>query len=152
MRLFPCVTALAGILFCSIIAIGQTSFTSVRGTITDPSGAIVPGAKVVLANVANGQSASQLANEQGEFRFPQLAPGTYLITVSSSGFGTASKKAELLVDQPATVNFSLAIQSSTVTVDVSAQAQTLNDSDATIGNALNNATIAALSERRAECA
>jgi len=48
------------------------------------------------------------------------------------------------VDQPATVNFSLSIQSSTVTIDVSAQSQTLNDTDATIGNALNNATIAAL--------
>jgi hypothetical protein len=116
----------------------------VRGTITDPSGAILPGAKVVLANAANGQTASQFSNEQGEYRFPQLTPGTYLITVSSSGFGTANKKAELLVDQPATVNFSLTIQSSTVTVDVSAQAQTLNDADATIGNALNNATIAAL--------
>ena len=92
MRLFPRLAALAGILLCSIMAMGQISFTSVRGTITDPSGAIVPGAKVVLANVANGQTASQFANEQGEYRFPQLAPGTYLITVSSSGFGTASKK------------------------------------------------------------
>ncbi len=144
MRLFPRLAALAGFLLCSIVAMGQISFTSVRGTITDPSGAIVPGAKVVLANVANGQTTSQFANEQGEYRFPQLAPGTYLITVSSSGFGTENKKAELLVDQPATVNFSLTIQSSTVTVDVSAQAQTLNDADATIGNALNNATIAAL--------
>jgi hypothetical protein len=144
MRFFPRLTAVAGILFCSIVAMGQTSFTSVRGTVTDPSGAILPGAKVELANVANGQSATQLANEQGEYRFPQLVPGTYMITVSSSGFGTESKRAELLVNQPATVNFSLSIQSSTVTVDVSAQAQTLNDADATIGNALNNATIAAL--------
>ena len=61
-----------------------------------------------------------------------------------TGFGTTSKRAELLVNQPATVNFSLTIQASTVTVDVSGQAQTLNDSDATIGNALNNATIKAL--------
>ncbi|HEX3472315.1 MAG TPA: carboxypeptidase-like regulatory domain-containing protein, partial [Silvibacterium sp.] len=95
-------------------------------------------------NIANGQVASQAANEQGEYHFPQLAPGAYLITASSSGFGTQTKRAELLVNQPATVNFELTVQASTVTVDVSAQTQILNDSDATIGNALNNATIAAL--------
>ena len=134
----------AAILLCSVSALAQSSFTSVRGTITDPSGAVLPGTRVEAKNVANGEVASQSANEQGEYRFPQLAPGTYLITASSSGFGTQSKRAELLVNQPATVNFELAVQASTVTVDVSAQTQMLNDADATIGNALNNATIAAL--------
>jgi hypothetical protein len=125
-------------------AAGQSSITSVRGAVTDPSGALVPGAKIELKNIANGQIASQTANEQGEYHFSQVEPGTYLISASSSGFGTESKKAELLVNQPATVNFTLSIQSSTITVDVSAQTQVLNDADATIGNALNNATIAAL--------
>ena len=125
-------------------AAAQSSFTSVRGTVTDPSGAVLPGAKIELKNSENGQAASQMTNEQGEYRFSQVAPGTYLITASTSGFGTETKKAELLVNQPATVNFSLNVQASTETVDVSAQTQTLNDADATIGNALNNATIAAL--------
>ncbi|MBV8436374.1 MAG: TonB-dependent receptor [Silvibacterium sp.] len=128
----------------ALSAAGQSSITSVRGTVTDPSGAVLPGAKIDLKNVANGQASSQVANEAGEYRFSQVTPGTYLISVSSSGFSTETKKAELLVNQPATVNFILTVQASTETVDVSAQTATLNDSDATIGNALNNATIAAL--------
>ena len=133
-----------GLFLLTVSALAQSSFTSVRGTVTDPTGAVLPGAKVEAKDQANGRVASQVANEQGDYRFPQLAPGTYLITASMPGFGTTSKRAELLVNQPATVNFSLTIQASTITVDVSGQAQTLNDSDATIGNALNNATIQAL--------
>ena len=91
---------------------GQISFTSVRGTITDPSGAIVPGAKVVLANVANGQTTSQFANEQGEYRFPATGAGHVPDYGIEQRLWYKNKKAELLVDQPATVNFSLTIQSS----------------------------------------
>ena len=135
------------LLFSSVSFIGalaQSSLTSVRGTISDPSGAMVPGAKIEARNSANGQVRSQTANGAGEYQFQQMPPGTYVISVSSPGFGAQTKRVELLVDQPATVNFELTIQASTTTVDVSAQAQTLNDQDATIGNALNNATIAAL--------
>ena len=143
-RLRALSTVLSLLLASALSAFCQSSITSVRGTVTDPSGAILPGAKVELKNAANGQVSSQTANEQGEYHFSQVIPGLYLITVSSVGFGTETKKAELLVNQPATVNFSLSVQASTETVDVSAQTQTLNDADATIGNALNNATIAAL--------
>src|SRR5271169_1079112 len=115
----------------SLGAFGQSSLTSVRGTISDPSGAVVPGTKVEARNGANGQVRSQTANEAGEYQFQQMPPGTYVISASSPGFGAQAKRAELLVDQPATVNFELTIQASTTTVDVSAQAQTLNDQDAT---------------------
>ena len=60
--------------------------------------------------------------------------------MAAAGFGDQSKTAELLVNQPATIDFTLTIQASTVTVDVSAEAQTLNISDASLGNAINNAT------------
>ena len=55
-----------------------------------------------------------------------------------------SKQADLLVNQPATVNFKLTVQSTAVTVDVSGEAETLNTTDASIGNSVNNATIQAL--------
>lgn len=58
-------------------AAGQSSITSVRGTVTDPSGALVPGAKIELKNIANGQIVSLTANEQGEYHFSQVEPGTY---------------------------------------------------------------------------
>ncbi len=122
----------------------QTSTTSLRGTITDPSGAVVPGTQVDIENAATGFKATQTANASGDYQFQQLVPGTYTITVSGGNFGNQSKKAELLVNQPATVNFKLTVQSVATTVDVSAEAQTLNTSDATLGNSMNNATIEAL--------
>ena len=122
----------------------QTSLTSVRGTVTDSSGAMVPGARVELTNPSSGQKQTQVSGGQGEYQFPQVAPGTYLLTASEPGFGTQSKRAELLVSQPATVNFQLSVQAEEITVDVSGQTQTLNNTDASIGNALSNATIEAL--------
>ena len=71
-------------------------------------------------------------------------PAKYTIVVNRSGFGNQTKTAELLVNQPATIDFALTVQASTVTVDVSASAQTLNTSDASLGNSADNALIQAL--------
>jgi hypothetical protein len=132
------------ILATAITGLGQTATTSLRGTVKDPSSALVPGSKVTLADAANGKTFTATANSLGFYSFAQIPPATYIITVSATGFGNQSKKAELLVDQPATVDFVLTVQSSMVTVDVSAAAQTLNTTDATLGDSVGNATIQAL--------
>ncbi len=132
-----------GLASCSL-GWSQTSLTSLRGTVTDPSGAVVSNGEVSLENPSNGFKVSKVANAEGEYQFQQIVPGTYTITAKAVGFGEQSKKAELLVNQPATVNFHLSVQSASTTVDVSAEAQTLNTTDATIGNSMNNAMIQAL--------
>jgi hypothetical protein len=126
------------------LLLGQSANTSLRGTVTDPSGALLPGATVSLVNKANGATALATANSAGLYIFPQIPPATYAITVSAAGFGAQTKTAELLVNQPATVNFMLTVQASTVTVDVSATAETLNTTDATLGNSVGNTVIQAL--------
>ncbi|HEY2467934.1 MAG TPA: TonB-dependent receptor [Terracidiphilus sp.] len=135
---------LLGIVSVASLCFSQTATTSLRGTITDPTGALVPGAKITLVDKSRGATFSAVADGAGNYTFPQLTPAKYIITATASGFGDQSKIAELLVNQPATINFSLAVQASTVTVDVSATAQNLNTTDATIGNAVGNATIQAL--------
>lgn len=136
------------ILFCILSAatfsFGQLANTSLRGTIKDPSGAVVPGAKITLLDKATGKTMSSLASSGGFYEFPQIPPATYTITVSSTGFGDQSKSAELLVNQPATIDFTLTVQASTITVDVSASAQTLNTTDASLGNSADSALILAL--------
>jgi len=132
------------ILSAAILASAQTATTSLRGTVKDPSGALVPGAKVTLLDKANGRTLSSVANSAGSYAFTQIPPARYIITVSAEGFGNQSKSAELLVNQPATVDFTLSVQASSVTVDVSAVAQTLNTSDATLGDSVGNVTIEAL--------
>jgi hypothetical protein len=135
-------------LFCILAATtlvsAQTANTSLRGVIKDPSDALVPGAKVTLTNGANGATLSATANNAGNYSFPQIPPAKYTIVASANGFGDQTKTAELLVNQPATVDFTLTVQSSTVTVDVSGSAQTLNTSDASLGDSVNNEQIQAM--------
>ena len=124
--------------------LAQTSFTSVRGTVTDASGALIPNAQVTLRNIATNAEVSGASDSSGLYQFPQLTPGTYTITVTAPGFANSSKQAQLLVNQPATINFQLGVIQTSETVNVSAEAQTLNRIDATIGNAFNSQTIQAL--------
>jgi hypothetical protein len=137
-----------GILLCilssAILALGQTASTSLRGIIKDPTGALVPNAKITLVDKATGKVLTAVAASTGYYELVQIPPATYTITVSAAGFGDQSKLAELLVNQPATVDFTLTVQASTVTVDVSATAQTLNTTDASLGNSADNALIQAL--------
>jgi hypothetical protein len=61
-------------LFCSISVLAQTVTGSIRGTVTDPSGAIIAGAKVVATNAATGVSTTATTNSSGEYsiRFLQI--------------------------------------------------------------------------------
>jgi len=123
---------------------GQLATTSLRGTIKDPSGALVPGAKITITDKATGKSFSAIADNTGQYVFNQIPPAKYEIMVGATGFGNQTKSAELLVNQPATIDFALTVQASTVTVDVSAAAQTLNTSDASLGSSASNELIQAL--------
>jgi hypothetical protein len=136
------------VLFCILstatLVFAQSATTSLRGVVKDQSGAMVPGASVTLANKANDTAYRAVSNASGAYIFPVLTPAHYLITISAPGFGTETRTAELLVDQPATIDFALSVKADTITVDVSSTAATLNLTDATIGNSVGNATIEAL--------
>lgn len=140
---------LCGTIFCCILSApfllsAQTATTSLRGVVKDPSGALVGGATVSLLNNANGTALRATAGDTGFYVFSQIPPARYSITVSAAGFASQTKTAELLVDQPATIDFTLTVQTSAETVDVSDTAQTLNTTDASLGNSANNALIQAL--------
>jgi hypothetical protein len=122
----------------------QTATTSLRGVVKDPSGALVAGTKITLMDKTNDKEVSTYTNSGGSYVFPQIPPSAYSITAAAVGFAEQTKTAELLVDQPATVDFTLSVQASQITVDVSAAAQTLNTTDATLGESVGNSTIQAL--------
>src|SRR5689334_13604432 len=75
------------------------SATSLRGTITDPQGGIIPDATVSLNNLENGAKRQVLTNAVGEYQFPQVAPGSYQLVVEKPGFSTVTRNGvKLLVN------------------------------------------------------
>jgi hypothetical protein len=132
------------ILFVTATVFAQTATTSLRGVIKDPTGALVPGASVTLANKATDNIYRTVTNAAGYYIFPVVSPAHYQIAITASGFATQTVTAELLVSQPATLNFVLSVKAATITVDVSATTEALNLTDATIGNAVENSTIETL--------
>ena len=132
------------ILSIAIPVLSQTASTSLRGVIKDPSGALVPGASITLLDKATDNTYHAVTNAAGFYVFSVVAPAHYQITIASTGFATQTRTAELLVDQPATIDFALSVSANSVTVDVSSSTEALNMTDATMGNAVGSATIEAL--------
>src|SRR5260370_36652853 len=88
------------LLACSAFA---QSTTSLRGTITDPQGGVIPEATVLLSNLENGAKRQVITNGSGEYLFPQIAPGNYQIVVERPGFSTLTRNGvRVLVNTPAT--------------------------------------------------
>ncbi|MGA9464350.1 MAG: TonB-dependent receptor [Terracidiphilus sp.] len=138
--------SLAVLLLVPIAGTAQTAVTSLHGTITDQSGAVVSGAHVTITDPDTGFKAERITDARGNYGFEQVTPGKYTILVESAGF--ASKKqvgVELLVNQPTTANFPLSIGvAASQTVEVVETATTLNTSDATVGTPFDTAQIQSL--------
>jgi len=114
----------------------QTGTSSLRGAILDKSGASVAGATVQLTDNEVGIERSAVSDSSGTYEFLSLTPGRYSLKVQASGFRPYEQKSiQLLVNNPATVNVTLLIGSTSETVEVSAQSQTINTTDASLGNA-----------------
>ncbi|MBL8173594.1 MAG: carboxypeptidase regulatory-like domain-containing protein [Bryobacterales bacterium] len=113
-----------------------------QGTVSDSSGAVVPGAKVSVENQATGASRSVETDAAGKYAFPQIAPGTYKVTASGQGFATAAvSDVRLLVSTPATLHLTLEVGAITQTVNVSGEGTQVNTQDASLGNALGTRPI-----------
>jgi Carboxypeptidase regulatory-like domain/TonB dependent receptor len=100
--------------------------SSVQGTVTDSTGAVVVGAKVSLVNTVTHVSAATTSSTTGLYRFLSLAPGSYTITVAAPSFGTAADTVTLLTDQSLNFDISLKLGSSTQTVTVTTESPVLN--------------------------
>jgi Carboxypeptidase regulatory-like domain len=104
----------------------------VNGTITDPSGAIVPNATVTLKNNSTGQTQTSATNSTGAYRFALLPPGGYTVTATASGFQTASRNVTITVGQASTLNMQLAVGAASQTVEVMAEGAVLQTQNGNI--------------------
>ena len=101
-------------------AFGQFS-ANVQGTVTDPNGAVVVGAKVTLTNTDTNVSQTFESNSTGQYYFNRLAPGQYTVTVSAPNFQTTVQPVIVTTDQTAGVDIRLNVGSATNSVTVTAE-------------------------------
>lgn len=92
--------------------------SSMQGTVTDPSGAVIVGATITITNNGTGVSQHTKTGSEGVYRFVSLAPGYYHVVATSAGFATHEVTVQLETNQTLNVPFSLALskQSQSVTV------------------------------------
>jgi hypothetical protein len=132
------VLACLGTLLLAAGLFAQTGTTSVRGVVLDKSGAAVVGARVVVENAGQALQRETRTDDSGEYKFLGLPPGTYSLTVEKEGFRKFELRGlDLLVNLPATRDVTLGVGAVAEKVEVSAQAETLNTTDASLGVAFN---------------
>lgn len=133
--------ALAG----GTLAFAQRDLGTVTGTVTDPSGAAVPNAKVTILNTATNVAYDTVTNASGVYTRPALTPGTYSVTVEAPGFQKAQQPGIIVAPgEPVSVNLALKVGNAAETVVVESSAPLLQTESPAIGETLNSTTVAEL--------
>ena len=136
-------TILSGLLFAVLFAMpillfGQGYFGTLSGDITDPSGAVAPGAKVTLVDQQKGYQYVATSNGSGRYLFTSIPPGLYTVSAELQGFEkTVRTNVTLNVSENATANLTLQVATARQSVQVESQAQTLQTEDAVTGQVVN---------------
>ena len=111
----------------------QVDRSTLTGTVTDPSGAVIPGANVTVVSASNGKQREVLTNGDGIYRVPKLPAGNYLITFSSDRFRPLRfENVNLEVGQVATLDAQLSLAATSTQVEVKAAAQLLERDNADV--------------------
>ncbi len=117
---------------------GGGATTSLSGTVTDTSGAIIPGASVVVKNTATATQFDATSNEGGYFSVPALDPGTYSVTVTLMGFKTAVlNDVRVNASTPATVKVALSVGGLEETVVVTGGAEIIQTTSAAVTSTID---------------
>ncbi|MDX2269993.1 MAG: TonB-dependent receptor [Bryobacter sp.] len=132
----------ATVLVClGALGYGQ-SLTSLRGTVKDTTGAVIPDVVVTVSNESQGYARRAVAGADGVYQFPQIAPGTYVVKAEKQGFATVlQNNVTLLVSTPASLDLTLEVGNVSQTIAVEAEAPALNTQDASIGNAFQETQV-----------
>lgn len=121
---------------------GQVDAGSLTGTVTDSSGAAIPGGTVTLTNTGSGVSNSVTTSPAGIYLFEALKAGSYTLKVADSGFKTySSTGVEIHVQQRATIDVALQLGAASEQVVVTAAAPLLQAEDASIGQTVDSETV-----------
>src|SRR5208283_270163 len=96
------------------------------GTVTDPSGAVLPNATVTIKSDAEGQTRTTTTNSNGVYRFSLVRPGSYSVSVTAAGFTTAETKASVGIGTATVTDVKMAVGAGSQTVEVTSSAPLVN--------------------------
>jgi hypothetical protein len=123
----------------------QTPSGEISGVVTDQTGAIMAGVKVVLTNPATNANREVQTNESGLYTFPALPPGIYSLNVQKTGFRAIERRnIEVLVGSANRIDFQLEVGELSNTVEVIGGAPVLQSENASIGTVIENRSIVEL--------
>lgn len=129
-------------LFGAITLQAQNPQASISGVVSDPSGAVIPGATVKVTDTMRGVSYQAETNQTGVYVIKYLTPSTYRVTAEKSGFQTYVVDAfPLTTLQAAVLNITMKVGATRTQMVVSSQVQMVEPSNATLGGLVNNAAI-----------
>lgn len=140
-------TSLAAVLLTVLAhrASAQEVYGSIFGTVTDPSGAVVPNADVTVTDISKDTKFPTTTNATGEYRVDHLIPDNYSVSVTAKGFSTASVASVTLYANTAPeVDVKLQTGAATSTVEVTAAAPLLQTDRADVSDILDSRTVADL--------
>jgi hypothetical protein len=122
--------------YFSVRASAQATTTgSLAGTVSDPSGSVIPKATLVLVRPATGTKLTQSSNGEGAFTFPDLEPGSYQLTVSAPGFSNAVyNNVAILTGRRSDLPVNLTIGNATEQIQVNANGELLETTSNTLSH------------------
>src|SRR5271156_961016 len=137
------VLAAALLVFMTLMtARGHAQFnSSVEGTVTDPSNAVLPNAKITLLNSQTGLQRQDTTNSAGFFRFSAVGPADYTVSVEAQGFTRNSTTVHVIQDQIASVNVTLTLGPTTTQVSVTGAYDQLNPDETRVQTTLTSQQI-----------
>ncbi len=123
----------------------QEVTAAITGKVTDPTGAVIPNAKVTATDTQRGTVWTTITNGDGNYNLPRVPVGTYTVKIESQGFQAAEQSNVLLVlNQVAKLDFQLPVGSTTNTVEVTSAAPLLQTESTQLGSVLDARTNAQL--------
>src|SRR5437870_5384204 len=132
MKRLICAFLFSAVVFVSN-SFGQATDGNIVGTVVDASGAAVPAANVELQNMQTGVKATTKTDGSGTYRFNNVLVGSYSVTVSASGFTTASlKNVDIDLNKTTTANITMQVGTVTTAVEISESAVLLDTTTAQV--------------------
>jgi hypothetical protein len=111
------------------------------GTITDPTGAVVPGVNLTLTNNSTGDTFTTVSSATGNYAFSLLKPGDYTLKATKDSFKSTSQGVTVLLGQNFTVNFPMELGASTTTIEVTSESNLLQTENANIATTFDTRTV-----------